>query len=70
MTEPGRGMGQFSSGNARGLTCSQVVEKGILHKVSCHIISCIRLCFRRKAVLCIFAVDQVVSVYAFVEKQY
>ena len=29
-------MGQFSSGNARGLTCSQIVEKGILHKVFCH----------------------------------
>ena len=41
LTEPGRGMGQFSSGIARGLTCSQVVEKGIIHKVSCHITSCI-----------------------------
>ena len=65
------GWGSFSSGNARGLTCSQVVEKRILHKVFCHIIRCIRLCFHRKAVLCIFTVvDQVLSVYAFVEKQY
>ena len=52
----GRGRGQFSSGIARGLTCSQVVEKGIIHKVSCNITSCIRLSFRRKGVLCIFTI--------------
>ena len=59
---------QFSSGHARGLTCSQVVEKKSFDKGSCYIISLICLCFRRKAILCICHLNYYVSVYAFVEK--
>ena len=32
----------FSSGHARGLTCSQIVETGFTHKVLCHIVCNIR----------------------------
>ena len=41
----------------RSLSCTIVVEKGIIHKMSCHIIICIRLSFRREAVLFSFVVD-------------
>ena len=59
-----------SSGHARGLTCSQVVENTSFHKEFCCIISLIRLCFRRKAILCICHLNYDVSVYALVEKQH
>ena len=41
----------------------------IIHKVFCHIVCNIRLCFRRKTILCIYYIFHSVSVYAFVEKQ-
>ena len=40
-----------------------------MHTVSCHIVCKIRLCFRRKAILCIYNLYPVVSIYVFVEKQ-
>ena len=61
---------QFSSGHAGGLTCSQVVEYKSFHKMFCYTIRLIRLCFHRKAMLCICHVNYDVSVNVFVEKQY
>ena len=41
----------------------------IIHKVSCHIVCKIRLCFRRKAILCTYIIFFIVTVYAFVENR-
>ena len=64
----------FSSGHARGLTCSQVVEnKSILKESS--IVSIIRLYFRWKAVFHVCHLNYkyiytCISIYVFVEKKY